>query len=332
MLVYQVLPRVGPYIAVLLTTPVALVPAIFLLLFHAARCYKSCVYVMIDIVAMSMQATLFIWLWFYTSDKETITWTTVSLVFISFGFWEVFVNENQTSGVLGRLAAIKRDLNLCRYKTYLLLNVWKILVIFFFMVYAGITKFGLYRLAHPLENANGTYVYLLGEEVGVHAAVFWSVLLQMLSSLIGYYIAVFAIRSNMQMFGFSLPLIISELLAVVGIFTLPCLERGKSVHIFLEHLVDEVVSCDGLPEYIKYLIVEKFVWMFLLWYLSLAWITGHIWFKKSSRLHKTKRYVFNKVTNHNNARIDVICGFNCYVLFYKQSFFLYYTFKTNIFC
>ncbi|XP_014666185.1 PREDICTED: uncharacterized protein LOC106808121 isoform X2 [Priapulus caudatus] len=282
LMVFKMLPRLGAHVGVLLTAAVALLPAILLFIFRicALPGLRSAAMLVGDLLALLMQASVFAWLALYTADPETICWVVVSVALVSVGLWEVFVNENAPRRLLRGLIDVKRELNANRHKTYLLLSIWKICLTFAFTLFFGITTFGKTSFFQPMSHApretdDGSSVD--------GARVLWGVLVHVLSSSVGYLVAAFSLRSQMQIVGFTIPLVASQLISIVAVFLLSCVDEADLA-------VNDwrgITMCSELPELIKRLFVERYAWMSVFWFASFVWITGHVWFPRSNRMAKS---------------------------------------------
>lgn len=83
----------------------------------------------LDILAIIAQASAFV-VWPLVSGDAMLYVIPVSLIFISFGWWENFVSEKSPIGFIRNLAENKREFKNKTYFMYSILAPWKCLVFF----------------------------------------------------------------------------------------------------------------------------------------------------------------------------------------------------------
>ena len=126
--VYRVLPRFDLVRACLLMCTGSVVPALFKLLL--TKGHRSVFTVIVDILALLMQCSMFFIVTRYLTRDRTVLVDPVeivqiiaSMVLISLRYWENFIDRDM--GILN-IQAFKSTLRVGRCKTYIFASVWKI--------------------------------------------------------------------------------------------------------------------------------------------------------------------------------------------------------------
>ena len=175
----------------------------------------------------------------------------ISLVLVSFCWWENYVNENSEKLFLKLLAKVKKDLDKSRHKTYLIISIWNMIFILLLMLL-------IFYIENPansiLTNFKDTFKRhkiniirekgISNEQLTINSNSYIPIallLIQMFCSLMAYSIGKFVCRICMQLFSFSFPLALVAP-TTISIVTIFCRLRFKDVCI-ISHLFGV-----GLPD------------------------------------------------------------------------------------
>ncbi len=244
----------------------------------------------------------------------------IGLILTSFGWWECFVNEDDSAFRFVRwMGGVRmRMIEKTRYFTYLIISVWKA-TLFFLGAWLIVGFNGLLSEGQPLNlftkfresfdshNFNVTEVVdvvIDGDsntdtgdalELKARAVLYtiknsplWVLLIQMGTSYFAYIMAKFASKVQIQGFSFSFPL--SAVVPTTATLILAsCGARAKDRCFFHDVVPDYLFfECPSVGDFWQYLWNEQ-VWLWAAWFLSQLWITAHIWFPKSPRLASTEQ-------------------------------------------
>lgn len=115
--------------AAMLTNGMCIVPGILNMLSRNYDAYwilKN----LIDVVMILFQlSALFVWPLFAPQKSTDSPWLlSVSVLLVSFGWWENFVEVSSPFPIIQKLGKMKKRLRRTRYFAYLILSVWKMAV------------------------------------------------------------------------------------------------------------------------------------------------------------------------------------------------------------
>nr|XP_022324471.1 uncharacterized protein LOC111125208 isoform X3 [Crassostrea virginica] len=302
--IFYVLPNMDPIRGLMLTFGVAFVPS-FLKMFDSQRETGRQFYIVVaDLLAMLIQASVLL-LWPLLNiirgiDYEQSWGIFVSLLLISLGWWENYVNRFTHLGKFGMsLLELKRNIRRSRTKLYAAVSVWKVVLTLGMMLALmsnlrlSCVKALLYEgrnrakecphLVYP-EDANNA------ESTFYKQDAFWVAAIQIICCLICYTLAKSACKIMLQVVSFSLPLMLAAPI-MAGLFIENC-ESWKTVHggnIMPDYLY---WTCDihGVSaDFLRRLVSEYYLPITLIWWLSFMWVTFHIWIPRVERLVQTER-------------------------------------------
>lgn len=213
-------------------------------------------------------------------DAAAIVEPVLALFFVSFSWWENFVDDkfcgqlNENKFWHKFIFSIKFDLQMSRPVINFITSAWKIGLSFLLAwAYSGDISFDI----------TGAFEYMDSVPIANNA----SLIAFTISAFVAYYIGYISCKLHLQIVSFSLPLFLSTPLAVAAV-QLHC-EYG-----YLTVLTSELPGVDGCvdlqggedQEIISpwYHLVAA-----ILWYISLYWLTRHIWYPSQERLAKVER-------------------------------------------
>ena len=225
----------------------------------------------------------------------------VALICISFSYWENFVDGDLSLfGCTIRFQSWKKYLHHCRPRIYIIASIWKIAWVIGFarilqpdfdfnMAYSNTSKETDTSAMNINENeASAGTLERNGEpdvfnpfqfsgETVEHFEIYGILYIQVISTIILTYCASTACKMCMQIFGFSLPLILSTPVSA-AVVVLHCIYRFLPTGMFVWVCQEE----DGD------LWILHLVWLVVLW-LSELFIVSHIWFPSNCRMEMTDR-------------------------------------------
>ena len=226
-----------------------------------------------------------------TNEPRWLWEIPVALICISISYWENFVDGDLSLfGFTIRFQSWKKYLHHCRPRIYIIASIWKIgAAVAFAKIFHPDFDFSL---NHSSDTVDGTSLikqktvigpdvfnpFEFSEQTIQHFEVYGILYIQAISILVMSYCARTACKMCMQIFGFSLPLILStpvsaavivlqclfQFLPTGGVFVWVCQEKDGDLWIL--HLV----------------------WLVVLW-LSELFIVSYIWFPNSCRMEKADR-------------------------------------------
>lgn len=293
-----------PIRGLMLTFGVAFIPS-FLKMFDSQKETGRQFYVVVaDVLAMLIQASVLL-LWPLLNilrgiDFEQSWGIFVSLLLISLGWWENYVNKFTNLGKFGlSLLELKRNIRRSRTKLYAAVSVWKVVLTLCMMLalmsnlklscvkalfYEGHNRAeGCPHLAYPEDAYNV-------ESSAYKQDAFWVAVVQIICCLFCYTLAKSACKIMLQVVSFSLPLMLAAPI-MAGLFIENCeswktLQGGNLMPDYLYWTCDiHGVSKD----FLRTLVSDYFLPVTLIWWLSFMWVTFHIWIPRVERLVQTER-------------------------------------------
>lgn len=214
------------------------------------------------------------------------------------------------------LGSVKENLKATRYFAYIFISLWKIVAFFAFMLAIELILvgnvdhlFALFSTSFGEHTVDVTEIKLPGEEaVSVRSLLPWMtrqvvqteavyappstaayvLAIHAGTSLICFLAGKFACKIRIQGFGFALPINIVVPTTIALLVTFCGLKMGNSC-MFTSAIPPHLFfSCpDG--SYLMDVLTYECAWLWLLWLVSQAWITGHIWTPKCGRLASTEK-------------------------------------------
>lgn len=117
------------------------------------------------------------------------------------------------------------------------------------------------------------------------------IILLVISSIVCYFLACLACKLQMQVFSFAIPCLLSTP-AATALITFIC--QNNEDFLFDHFNFDCGSNCDA-----NYLRSNYYLVLASLWLLSLYWTAGHIWFPKQERIAQIERCVLIPLNNCN---------------------------------
>ena len=264
----------------------------------------------------------------HISNHSNLMWELpVALVCISLSYWENFVDGDLT--IFGRTVKLqrwKKYLHHAKPRLYIIASVWKIVWVFglaiilqpgftFNLSYAA--QSGLDKHSTSLNNSDTVVIldnrtqsidmssdvnnesageseifnpFQFSEDTVKHFELFGILYVQLFSVIILTYCGSTACKMCMQLFGFSLPLILTTPLSI-AVVILQCLYEFLPTGVFVWVSYEEEGN----------LWILHLVWLVVLW-LSELFIVSHIWFPCNGRMEKAERYMYDGVYNSFSLR------------------------------
>ncbi|XP_018307118.1 uncharacterized protein kkv isoform X1 [Mycetomoellerius zeteki] len=328
-----VLPELDVVKGAMLTNCVCFVPGLLGLLSRnkSKDDSKRFVLVLVDIAALAAQATSFV-LWpFLDSSRRSLWLIPLTLILVSCGWWENYVSMQSRIGLIRSLGRVKKEMQLTRYFTYMLVSVWKIVAFFISSILIlHIKGETIGHLFSMLSSAFGDHKItvtsiksinsgnlpdlseiLTGDITEVVNADFntpiYVLLLQITGAYFAYVFGKFACKILIQGFSYAfpvnltIPVSISLLIAACGL-------RNNDPCFFHGTVPDYLFYESPLPNFLNDFVSKQYAWVWLLWLLSQTWITLHIWTPKCERLASTEKLFV--VPMYDSLLIDQSMGLN----------------------
>jgi len=296
---FYVLPSIDPLRGLALTFGVGCVPALLKMFDTQREEGRNFLVLVGDVVALIAQFSILL-LWpardMIAQDTRELTWTIpVSLLLISVGWWENYINKFTALGNIGaRLRDFKHRVRRMRTKTYMLASLWKIiltLVLMSVMMTSGqrsclAVLYGDRDYAPDcphLVNPRGNNV---GSDI-METNPFYIAVVQVAACLLCYQFSKTACKVMLQVVSFSLPLMLAAPL-FGGLFIATCETWFPAQHVPLMPAY-LFWTCDvgGVSRgFLETLYGDYLLPVALLWWLSFMWVTFHIWMPRVIKRNK----------------------------------------------
>lgn len=311
LLVFNILPEMDVIKGAMLTNAMCFVPGIFLIVKNLRSWKKGYFYrTALDVFAVAAQTTAFV-AWPLVEDKAVLWLIPLSVVLISFGWWENFLPENSPIEFWRKLAKSKAEFPNSKYVSYSITSVLKCLLFFTtavasFVIREGDASFLFKNFGDAFSDHNMTITEVVpqvsGSNINIDDAIstgithsiessittqliVWGI--NILCTYVCYAFGKFACKIMIQGASFALPLgltvpvLISALVIMCGYFAKDeCAYYGE---------IPEYLFFNTPPlVYLEDIVGRQYAWVWLLWLLSQIWITQHIWRNKNSKLSPTE--------------------------------------------
>ena len=298
---FYVLPTIDPLRGLALTFGVGVIPSMLKMFDCQSENGRKFYIIIADVIALVSQISILI-LWPIRNlidgvDRE-LSWTIpVSLLLISIGWWENYINKFTNMGKLGmRLREFKHKVRRMRTKIYILASLWKIILtmaLMTVMVTAG-DKSCLSVLYFDIEFAPDCphLVNPIGNNVDsdvLEVDPYWIAVVQIAACMLCYQFSKTACKVMLQVVSFSLPLMLAAPF-VAGLFIASCEAWFKDGSSLLPPYLFWTCDIDGVSRgFLDMLYSDYVLPIAILWWLSFMWITFHIWLPRVERLVQTEK-------------------------------------------
>ncbi|KAK3589761.1 hypothetical protein CHS0354_021089 [Potamilus streckersoni] len=302
---FYVLPSMDPIRGLMLTFGIGLLPSILKMFDKQSEDGKKWYIVLLDTAAVLAQLSVLV-LWpvrnIIKKENYEEAWTIpVSIILISIGWWENYVNRFTGLGAFGtKLKAFKHNVRRMRTKLYIITSLWKVvLTIALMSILMSGGKMSCMRILYYIDSSAKDCPHLVHDSLkhdrvwstNYYADPFWVALMQIFSCLLCYQCAKTACKIMLQVVSFSLPLMLAAPL-MAGLFIEDC-EAWKTTNL-KSGLMPEYMywTCDihGVSRgFMNTLIMEYYIPVCIAWWLSFMWVTFHIWLPRVERLVQTER-------------------------------------------
>ncbi|XP_041374240.1 chitin synthase chs-2-like [Gigantopelta aegis] len=304
---FLVLPSIDSVRGLVLMLGAAFIPSVMKLFDTGSEKRRKLHILVLDILAMVGQSSaLFAWTLVNTRQGRYYgeAWSIpVSLFLISFSWWENFVNKFGVLGPVNRkLNELKRRIRRMRTKTYIILSCWKVIITLSLMTliissgHMDCVKVLYFHGNDAVKNCP-QLVYPYGitnvESTDYFQDPFWVMLIQITCCVLCYTFAKTACKILLQIGGFALPLVL-VMPVMLGAVISDCEAwKANSTQFWLPALPAYMFwTCDlhGLSfNYLSSLVMEYYLPLAVIWWLSFLWVSFHIWFPRVERLVQTER-------------------------------------------
>ncbi|VDI35520.1 chitin synthase [Mytilus galloprovincialis] len=302
---FYVLPTIDSIRGLFLCFGVAVVPSLLKLFDCQGERGRKFYIVMADIVALIFQISV-LTLWPVISilrgEKTAESWgILLSMILISLGWWENYVNKYTKLGKLGdKLKELKKNIRRMRTKIYAVVSAWKIILTLLLMT-ALMSTFKSSCLSvlffHGNNNATDcphmVYPLYVSNVQGAsyYNDPFWTAILQIFACLLCYTLSKTACKIMLQVASFSLPLmLVAPIMA--GVFMSDCesWKSGSQTNSIMPDYLQWTCDLHGISyDFLEKLISVYYLPVVIGWWLSFMWVTFHIWIPRVERLVQTER-------------------------------------------
>ncbi|TRY63908.1 hypothetical protein TCAL_11841 [Tigriopus californicus] len=306
-LFFAALPGLDSIKALMLTSCIAFIPGLLMLLNWNiwAKSWQRYVIITLNALSFLLQASgLIAWPvanieWAGKPMEISNSWAlAVGILLTSFGWWESFVTQESSFIVAKFLWGIKTDMFELhtRFFTYLFTSVWKIFLFFILFIVFPVTFGNIPNSGFLFDHfhssfATSNFTVDTGDEISSELVSYHFpvkvLATQLFCGYATYVFGKFACKVNIQRIAFALPL---TLVMPVSITTLclMCKARNDDHCAFSNDW--GAFSFFQCPENATgNQFVQELGWIWILWALSNMWIVNHIWFPKSQRLASTEQ-------------------------------------------
>uniref|UniRef100_A0A5S6QWL1 chitin synthase n=1 Tax=Trichuris muris TaxID=70415 RepID=A0A5S6QWL1_TRIMR len=303
LLIFSVLPQLDSIRGAMLLSAIAIVPSLVHMLSNVKRSIgdtdtsrgRRVTMVMTNVTAFLLQSSA-LYTWTMLDNSLTKRGVYVcALVLTSLRWWENYVNTANPGVGTAMLAQLRCRLQQTRYKSHILLSVWRCALSLFCMLIIGGATHRLKVIADLGSTLYSTYVNKTeDDQVDLSAdsfdeiprTVFMLCLWLVLSALVCYHTARFACKVKMERFSYALPVV--AVLPVTIIFLLGISERRKHQPCsFANFLSDKFFWNFDYGDVLTGLVKKRFAWLWLFWFLGYLWIISHLFTEHIRRLNKT---------------------------------------------
>lgn len=263
----------------------------------------------LDFVSILAQASSFV-VWPLIENKSSLWLIPISVLLISIGWWENFVSENSPNNFIKNIGINKKTFNNHRYFSYLFISLWKCVIFFVtaliiifikedsveFMFDLFVKGFEEHKIhiteVEPIVPGSSIQeIIKIGPGIDIissNLTPVWVFLINISCTYGCYAFAKFACKILVQRFSFAFPLnlavpvTISGLIAMSGYYADDSCYYSSTIPRYLFFKIPPIYS---LGDFLG----EQLAWIWLLWLLSQAWITVHIWNPRCEKLARTER-------------------------------------------
>lgn len=204
-----------------------------------------------------------------------------------------------------------------RYRMYMYIAPWKILVFFAtcvaFANHSFTDFFTKYRIgfgSHPIKIEEVQPIFgdnlpdfsdlnsefLKTTKQSTEYAIYWIFLVQILSSYFCYIFSKFACKIQIQIFSFSFPISLTVPVSVT-LLMLFCGLREMNPCAFHKLLPDYMFFQMPPIYFMSDYVIKDVVWIWLLWLFSQTWVTKHLWNPKSDKNASTEMLFVSPMYN-----------------------------------
>ncbi|KRZ76621.1 ER degradation-enhancing alpha-mannosidase-like protein 1 [Trichinella papuae] len=308
MLVFSILPELDSVRGVMLLSALGLVPSLLNVLFNlqlfveeepSMKVNRQLVHIIADVIAFLMQTSA-LWTWVLVDRTLKVrSMLAFSLFATSLRWWENYVDHLQGSfTILIKLSNLARRLQRSRYKTHVLLSIWRCALSLFCMLMLGGSVHRLrvlFDFTDPFQHLNSSStvkdsfsVWNWSSSLSIYASTFRSLALGLIcSSWACYQAARFACKVHMGKFSYSFPVVVTVPFTVAILLSLGELRRLQPCFA-VGWLTDKLYwNLSSYGQVWPDLLRDRAAWMWIFWFVSYLWIVAHLFAQQTLRLNKT---------------------------------------------
>ncbi|KAJ8958903.1 hypothetical protein NQ318_019671 [Aromia moschata] len=331
LLMYAVLPDIDVVKGAMLTNCLCFIPGVLGLLSRNNKESQRFLKVIMDLIAISAQATGFI-VWPIIERRADLWIIPIAILLVSLGWWENYISKHSPLPFIKKLGKIKDNFDQTRYFTYMFISTWKILCFFLTMIFIVLAREGELGFfftefsdafgAHPITILEikpvlgGTSlpdiseIIPTGDDIVVPSSDItptYVLLINIGASYFAYIFGKFACKIMIQGFSYAFPVNLTIPVAISLLIAACGLRNGDPC--FFHDTIPGYLFFDSPPSvFLNDFISHQHAWIWLLWLLSQTWITIHIWTPKCERLARTEKLQVTPM--YEGLLIDQSLGMN----------------------
>lgn len=331
LLAFYVLPDIDVVKGAMLTNCLCFIPGVLGLLSRNNKESSRFIKVIMDLVAISAQATGFI-VWPIIENRADLWIIPVTILLISFGWWENYISKHSPIPFIKKLGKIRESFDKTRYFNYMFISIWKIICFFLTILFVLLIKEGEVAFfftefsesfnVHPITVAEikpvlgGTVlpdiseIIPTGDDTVINSndwSPIYVLLINILASYFAYIFGKFACKIMIQGFSYAFPVNLTVPICVSLLITACGLRNGDPCF-FHETIPDYLFYEIPAENFLNDFISHQHAWIWLLWLLSQTWVTLHIWTPKCERLARTEKLFV--IPMYEGLLIDQSMGMN----------------------
>lgn len=288
MLTYLVLPKLGIVHALLVLEGIGTFPIILKITEHKHRKNLSNLTRASDWFVLLCQISVSLY-WLIVRPITDAHWESVNLtlpvsvILISFQWWDNYVGLQPGSRLCRKLMKLKKSLQKTRTRTYLVINLWKILVnLVLFIFIIGNWKLDCFRVLFYMRTSADRCLLeqIVLTNSGKNLEPLINSLVNVIATFLCYQCVKIACKVLCQVPCFVLPL---SLLPFLSILAIPAINLGK----FQWTNISESFSwssTNSWNEYMQCVVIQEHLPIGILWIISLLLLANQIFSTRTERL------------------------------------------------
>ncbi|XP_048237922.1 chitin synthase chs-2-like [Haliotis rufescens] len=295
-LVFWILPKYDVISGALLLSATNILPSLLLITCSGNVYGDSKVKVVLkkslDVFALICQASVVLLLFPFIdpaqrlANPEDKAVLVIGVLFTSIKCWETFVDGhighlnsqglpdsgNYNNRFMNKILKVRFELQEGRCSVSMVAGVWKVII--------TVAAVYLVMYLKGVDLKNTDKVFFVFTELHEDTTMLSSLLAVSIGGFVAYYAAYIACKLQMQITSFAVPIVVS-ILVTLGILAGDCHHNDTG---FIQHISIYREKCD---------VSQNVYYVGILWFMSLLWISRHIWLPMQGRLEDFERLFIN---------------------------------------